>query len=205
MAATSPHLSLQFVLLSWSSVLIFPSLPRYNLDGGQSKREIHLCMHYNNNRVTIAKYKFHLTLRFGVQNYIIKPVQSTTREGTIYCEAGTLGRERTAEELSHTLHNPTPLPASFPRKAKNTFWGWIVIYPQKPSVFEQGSHFSEVTKFRDFFRFLVTFHGSFSLFIKWPRSCFKVKSVNLLTSSWTKKYLSNSTSILKTFLSSLFH
>ena len=75
-------------------------------------------MHYNNNRVTIAKYKFHLALRFGVQNYIIKPVQSTTREGTIYCEAGTLGRERTAEELSHTLHNPTPLPASFPCKAK---------------------------------------------------------------------------------------
>ena len=75
-------------------------------------------MHYNNNRVTIAKYKFHLALKFGVQNYIIKTVQSIIREGTIYREAGTLGRERTAEELSHTLHNPTPLPASFPCKAK---------------------------------------------------------------------------------------
>ena len=74
-------------------------------------------MHYNNNRATIAKYKFHLALKFGVQNYIIKTVQSTTREGTIYREAATLGRERTAEELSHTLHNPTPT-SQFPLQSK---------------------------------------------------------------------------------------
>ena len=84
-------------------------------------------MHYN----STAKNKFHLALRFGVQNYIIKTVQSTTREGTIYREAGTLGRERTAEELSNTLHNPTPLPASllFIRKSRR-FLNKVPTFPK---------------------------------------------------------------------------